>query len=101
VRQTGTEIPGVSDLDGELRSGTVRFSWSDPGVRDGDNYVVTLRTGASSIQRGTEFTVDPQGETRVCATVAVNRDGRIGEPSGEKCVDSALVGIETETGADR
>ncbi|TFD26309.1 serine/threonine-protein kinase [Cryobacterium cryoconiti] len=101
VRQTGTEIPGVSDLTGELRSGTARFTWSDPGVRDGDNYVVTLRTGESSIQRGTEFTVDPQGRARVCATVAVNRDGKSGEPSGEKCVDSAPAGTQTGTGADQ
>jgi serine/threonine protein kinase len=88
VRQAGTEIPGVSDVAGELRSGTVVFSWDDPGMRDGDSFVVTLRTGESSIQRGTEFTVDPKGQSRVCVTVSVSRDGKSGAPSGEKCVDT-------------
>ncbi|HSP51593.1 MAG TPA: serine/threonine-protein kinase [Cryobacterium sp.] len=98
VNQSGTDIPLVSDVDGELRSGTVVFSWADPGVRDGDNFVVTLRNGESSIQRGTEFRVDPQGQQRVCATVSVNRDGRSGAPSGEKCVDSAVPGAAGGTG---
>ena len=90
VNQSGTGIPLVRDVGGELRSGTVVFSWADPGVRDGDNFVVTLRDGESSIQRGTEFRVDPQGQARICATVSVNRDGRSGAPSGEKCVDSVV-----------
>ena len=89
VRQVGSGIPTVSDVSGELRSGTVQFSWADPGVRDGDSYVVALRTGESSIQRGTEFSVDPKGQPRVCVTVTVNRDGKGGTPSGEKCVDTA------------
>ncbi len=89
VRQVGSGIPTVSDVSGELRNGTVQFAWADPGVRDGDSYVVALRTGESSIQRGTEFSVDPKGQPRVCVTVTVNRDGRGGTPSGEKCVDTA------------
>ncbi len=97
VTQSGTEIPRVSDVDGEFRSGTVVFSWADPGVRDGDNFVVTLRNGMSSIQRGTEFRVDPQGQSRVCATVTVNRAGKSGIPSGEKCVDSVVPGASGGT----
>ncbi len=89
VRQVGSGIPTVSDVSGEYRQGTVAFSWSDPGVRDGDSYIVALRTGESSIQRGTEFSVDPKGEPRVCVTVTVNRDGKVGTSSGEKCVDTA------------
>ncbi|MDY7555678.1 hypothetical protein [Cryobacterium sp. 10C3] len=50
--------------------------------------MITLRTGESSIQKGTEFSVDPHGQARVCASVAVNRDGRTGGASGEKCVDA-------------
>jgi hypothetical protein len=89
VRQAATEIPTVSNVTGSLSSGTVVFSWSDPGVREEDSYVVTTRTGESSMQRGTEFSVDPQGEGRVCVTVTVNREGKIGAASGEKCVDVA------------
>ena len=98
VTQAGTDIPLVSDVDGALRSGTIVFSWADPGVRDGDTFVVTLRSGQSSIQRGTEFRVDPQGQSRVCVTVTVNRDGKLGAPSGEKCVDTGLPGASGGAG---
>jgi eukaryotic-like serine/threonine-protein kinase len=87
ARQAATEIPTVSNVAGSVSSGTAVFSWSDPGVRAEDSYVVTTRTGESSMQRGTEFSVDPQGEGRVCVTVTVNREGKIGAASGEKCVD--------------
>lgn len=92
VRQDVTDIPAVSELDGRLSSGTVTFTWTDPGVRSGDNYVVTLRSGESSIQRGTEFSVDPNGQPSVCVTVTVNREGKPGQPSGEKCVETAEGG---------
>jgi serine/threonine protein kinase len=89
IRQAGADIPTVSDVAGRLRSGTVAFTWPDPGVLAGDNYVVTLRTGESSIQRGTEFSVDPNGQPSVCVTVTVNREGKSGAPSSEKCVEVA------------
>lgn len=92
VRQDVSDIPAVSELDGRLSSGTVTFTWTDPGVRSGDNYVVTLRSGGSSIQRGTEFSVDPNGQPSVCVTVTVNREGKPGKPSGEKCVETAEGG---------
>lgn len=92
VRQSVTEIPAVSDVSGQLQAGTVLFTWADPGVQAGDNYVVTLRTGESSIQRDTRFSVDPQGRSSVCVTIAVNRAGKSGAQSGEKCVDA--VGAE-------
>ncbi|TFB90801.1 serine/threonine protein kinase [Cryobacterium algoricola] len=81
-------LPTVSNVTGEVRDGMVVFGWADPGIAQGDSYVVTLRTGESSIQKGTEFSVDPHGQARVCASVAVNRDGRTGSASGEKCVDT-------------
>lgn len=92
VRQDVSDIPAVSELDGRLSSGTVTFTWTDPGVRSGDNYVVTLRSGGSSIQRGTEFSVDPNGQPSVCVTVTVNREGKPGKPSGAKCVETAEGG---------
>jgi len=92
VRVTATGIPAVSDVSGQSSAGTVLFTWADPGVRSDDTYVVTLRTGETSIQRSTEFSVDPQGQPRVCVTVTVNREGKNGRPSGEKCVDVDLAG---------
>lgn len=82
-------IPSVTNVDGSARGGSVVFEWSDPGTREGDSYVVALRSGETSIQRATAFTVDPHGAASVCVTVTVNRDGKYGDPSGEKCVDVA------------
>ncbi|ASD21392.1 serine/threonine protein kinase [Cryobacterium sp. LW097] len=87
-------LPRVSDVTGRAGDGTIVFSWADPGLRDSDSYVVSLRSGESSIQRGTQFTVQtdtaPSGaRTPVCVTVSVNRDGRTGAASTEKCVDPA------------
>lgn len=89
LNSTDSAIPRVSNVDGSEKSGRVLFEWSDPGTHQGDNYVVALRSGETSIQRGTEFTVDPHGAASVCVTVRVNRAGQYGEPSGEKCVDVA------------
>ena len=89
VQATDSVIPSVTDVDGEADGGSVVFEWADPGTRDGDSYVVALRSGETSIQRGTAFRIDPQGVASVCVTVTVNRDGKYGEPSGEKCVDVA------------
>jgi serine/threonine protein kinase len=88
-RQVASGIPTVVNVDGSVRNGTVVFSWNDPGIREGDSYVVTTRGGTSSIQRATDFSVDPHGESQVCLTVTVNREGKTGAPSGEKCVDVA------------
>jgi len=87
---TGTAaIPRVSDVAGRADDGTVVFSWADPGVAAEDSYVVSLTSGESSIQRGTEFIVQTGSamDTPVCITVKVNRDGRTGAASAEKCVD--------------
>ncbi len=89
VQRNAADIPAVSEIAGRLRSGTVVFTWADPGLRPGDNYVVTLRTGEESRQKGTEFSVDATGRANVCLTVTVNREGKPGEPSGEKCVETA------------
>ncbi|WP_441723783.1 serine/threonine-protein kinase [Glaciibacter sp. 2TAF33] len=89
ARQAASGIPTVTNIEGAERNGTVVFNWNDPGIRDTDSYVVSTRGGEKSIQRGTEFSVDPQGESQVCLTVTVNREGKTGAPSGEKCVDVA------------
>ena len=86
TRTAAADIPTVNSLDGTVSAGVVVFSWDDPGIRAGDSYVVTLGSGESSIQRSTEFSIDPRGEARVCVTVAVNREGKTGAASGQKCV---------------
>ena len=99
LQATDATIPSVSNVEGATRGGSVLFEWPDPGIREGDNYVVALRSGETSIQRSTAFTVDPNGVARVCVTVTVNREGKYGDPSGEKCVDVSGDEADAETGA--
>jgi hypothetical protein len=81
------DIPTVRDLSGQLTQGTVVFSWTDPGLQPDDAYQVAVGDSPPSIQRGTEFRVDAKPGQRVCVTVTVNRDGRTGQPSAQKCVE--------------
>jgi serine/threonine protein kinase len=87
ARQNAGEIPTVSEVTGSVEGSMVVFTWPDPGVLPGDSYQVTVPGEGTSMQRGSEFTVDPQGQDRVCLSVTVNREGRSGPSSGEKCVD--------------
>jgi eukaryotic-like serine/threonine-protein kinase len=87
IRANSSDIPVVSNIAGERSDGVVRFSWEDPGVSPSDTYSVQLGDGASSTQQSTEFQVDAAAGSRVCITVAVNREGKMGPPSTEKCVD--------------
>ena len=86
LTQQNAEIPIVTSLSGIPLDGTVRFEWTDPGIRDDDSFVVALASGETSIQRGTRFEVDADRSSQVCATVYVNRAGQNGEPSRETCV---------------
>ncbi|MDH6236473.1 serine/threonine-protein kinase [Cryobacterium sp. CG_9.6] len=83
-------IPRVVDISGAEQNGSIVFRWDDPGVQSSDTYVVELRSGETSIQRGTEFGVDPDVTGTVCVTVTVNRAGVRGEQSAEKCVDATV-----------
>ena len=87
VVSTGTSIPVVTDISGSLSGDTVHFSWQDPGLSATDRYQIQVTGGTSSIQLTPRFVVDASPGDHVCITVAVNRDGKIGDPSAEKCVD--------------
>jgi serine/threonine protein kinase len=80
-------IPTVTDISATESAGTVRFSWPDPGLDDGDRYQIQVRDGTSSVQLSPQFRVDAQPGDTVCITVSVNRQGKVGEPSTEKCID--------------
>ena len=81
------DIPTVRDLSGQLTRGTVVFTWSDPGIQLDDAYQVAVGDSPPSIQRGTEFRVDAKPGQRVCVTVTVNRNGRTGQTSVQKCIE--------------
>jgi len=80
-------IPKVTDISAVEDGGTVEFSWDDPGIADGDRYQIELRGGSPSIQSSPRFVVDARAGETVCITVRINRDGKTGDPSTEKCVD--------------
>ncbi|MET0449687.1 MAG: hypothetical protein ABW004_14825, partial [Aeromicrobium sp.] len=81
------DIPRVTDITASRVDGAVDFAWDDPGLADGDLYQIRVDGGASSIQSAPSFRADGSSVGPVCITVTVNRDGRTGEPSSEKCLD--------------
>ncbi len=89
VRSNDTGIPQVTDVIATTTGRSIVFSWNDPGIASGDSYQVTTNDGKSSLQSATQFPVDAQAGERVCITVAVNRAGKVGPSSAEKCVDFA------------
>jgi tRNA A-37 threonylcarbamoyl transferase component Bud32 len=91
LRTTSSDIPTVSDIQARVVDDTVEFTWADPGLRDTDAYQVQLTTEVSPAvqQRTASFVVDAEPGDRVCITVAVNREGKTGPASGEKCADVA------------
>jgi hypothetical protein len=82
-----TGIPTVTDISATEAQGTVEFRWPDPGLDDGDRYQIQVRDGTSSIQLSPVFRVDAETGDTVCITVTVNRQGKTGDPSTEKCID--------------
>jgi eukaryotic-like serine/threonine-protein kinase len=87
VNANASEIPAVSDITAELSRDSVQFRWPDPGVKPDDQYQIATRDGQTSIQQTRSFTVDATSGDRVCITVTVNRDGKTGPTSSEKCAD--------------
>jgi serine/threonine protein kinase len=83
-----TSIPVVSDIRASQQGDTVVFSWRDPGMADGDLYVIRSTDGSSSTQSSTEFTVQAADAVPECITVRISRDGRLGDPSAEKCASA-------------
>ncbi|WP_439688566.1 serine/threonine-protein kinase [Curtobacterium sp. SP.BCp] len=77
-------IPVVSDVRATTTATSVTFRWSDPGLDSGDTYVVSS-SGASSQQSGTSFVVSGQRGDEECISVAVNRDGKTGVASAQRC----------------
>lgn len=83
------ELPRVSNVDAVLDGTTVVFSWNDPGIEPDDTYQVRIAGGAETFQRTTEFAVAAGAGDRVCVTVRVAREGRLGAASDEKCAEVA------------
>lgn len=78
-------IPRVGEITAVTSGGGILFSWNDPGLEQGDGYLVSPEGGADSLQRGREFAAFPTDGSSICITVAVVRSGTTGEASSEKC----------------
>jgi serine/threonine protein kinase len=88
LRAAGDDgIPTVTDISATEEGGVVEFRWPDPGLEEGDRYQVQIRDGEGGIQASPLFRVDADAGDTVCITVTVNRDGKTGDPSTEKCID--------------
>ena len=87
VVQGSRAIPVVSDVEGAVDGAAVVFTWDDPGIQNGDAYVVTVDGEARPMQRAARVDVAVDEGDRVCASVTVTRDGKSGAPSAERCVD--------------
>lgn len=83
------DLPRVSNVEAVLDGTTVVFSWNDPGLQPDDTYQVRIAGGAETFQSATEFAVAAAAGDRVCVTVRVAREGRLGAASDEKCAEVA------------
>lgn len=84
-------IPVVAEVRAEPSPQSVSFSWTDPGLRSGDTYVISSN-GSSSQQTGTTFVVSGERGDEECIAVAVNRDGKTGAASAQKCATIGSAG---------
>lgn len=82
---SASQIPTVTDVSSRVQNGSILFTWADPGLAASDAYQVSVGNGPASIQHANEFRVDSPGGKPVCITVTVNRDGKSGLPSNQKC----------------
>ncbi len=88
LRAAGDDgIPTVTDISATETGGAVEFRWPDPGLKEDDRYQVQIRDGESAIQASPLFRIDANAGDTVCITVTVNRNGKTGDPSTEKCID--------------
>ena len=88
IRANTDTIPKVTDISAKTSGDAVTFTWrADAGLGPNDLYQITTSDGGSSIQTAAAYRVDAKAGDRVCITVTVNREGKTGESSGEKCVD--------------
>lgn len=88
VGATSSGIPTVSNVQAKVTDDTVEFTWADPGLTATDSYQIVTNDGQPAVQQRTpSFVVDAEPGDRVCVTVTVNREGKTGSPSGEKCAD--------------
>jgi len=86
VQANAGAIPVVVDIDAQAANDSVEFAWPDPGLLPSDSYQISMAGRQPIIQTRREFSIMASEGDRVCITVTVNRDGKTGASSVEKCV---------------
>lgn len=87
LKSAGGGIPVVTNISPTVTGTSVKFTWANPGLSQQDSYHIATTDFGSSDQKDNQFVVDATAGEHVCITVTVNRDGRLGQPSAQKCVD--------------
>jgi serine/threonine protein kinase len=88
VKANDSGIPTVVDITAHKTGDSVKFSWNDPGLIAHDSYqITTTPDNQTSIQNARSFEIDGVTAPSVCITVVVVRQGQLGHPSGQNCVD--------------
>jgi serine/threonine protein kinase len=88
IRGSSDDIPQVTDIAAKSGASSIKFSWSNPGLKAGDLYQLTTGDSPSALQISSDYSAQgAKAGDRICITVAVNRQGKTGPPSAEKCVD--------------
>lgn len=88
IRQGSSDLPRVSDISATTRGSSIEFSWANPGLQTDDTYVVTSGTDNKSTQQSNTFLAPVTPGQQVCITVTVNRAGKNGPQSAEKCASA-------------
>ncbi len=90
IRSNADHIPMVTDIQAAASSDSIEFRWPDPGLLPGDSYQISVNQGTSrSVQQSTTFSVNAKPGEDVCVTVTVNRAGKTGASSAQKCAEVA------------
>jgi hypothetical protein len=88
IRAGTSDIPTVANISASVSGKTVEFTWTDPGIGATDTFQIDTNDGNAPVQqRNPAFTVDGVAGQNVCVTVTVNHEGKLGNPSAQKCAD--------------
>ncbi|MGO3886355.1 MAG: hypothetical protein ACTJHU_08660 [Mycetocola sp.] len=85
----GGAPPSVGTITSQVDGAVARFEWTDPGIEQGDRYLVVIDSGDSRVQDETSIVIDAVPGQDLCLTVQVQRGDEVSAESPESCVGIA------------